>query len=392
MKCKLNFEGVINPNEFGGLLYSRDEKDAVDRVLLQEKIFRYATEFESETTKFEKNICKKFHTKYALGLNNGTSALKVALRALGIKENDRVLVSSYTFLSTATSVLFHHAIPVPMDFDFEYGINLTDLESELKKGAKAVIVVHLQGRCFNIQPVIKLAKKYHAFVIEDACQAFGASYKGKYAGTFADIGVYSFQQNKQLTSGEGGLLITNNKAFYQIARNYQDMGSVRDVYPSWENEQAIIGDNYRMNNIQAAILNAQLQKLDDIIDKQKSLYNQITLNIDEREIIKPLDEKGFTGQNILVLMKDSKHNKEIVDLADSLNAEVRKIWDKTYDNRMVFIREKLNANDLKKHQNLNAINIANNLLSISVPPILSKKDVKVLNRILKVMIDKNKSR
>ena len=272
MNNKLNFEGVINPNEFGGLLYNTKESNAVKKVLLHGKGFRYAILEKSECDIFEERINKLFKTKYSLCVNNGTSGLKVALKAIGIKKNDRVLVSSYTFISSATSVLNMGAIPIPMNFSMDTGIELTDLERELKKGAKAVIIVHLQGRTFDIEELVKLAHKYNAYVIEDACQAFGSKYKDKYAGTFGDVGVFSFQQNKQITSSEGGMLVTNNKTIKEISRNFHDMGSVRVEYPSWEEKGALIGDNYRMSNIQAAILNVQLDRLPAMIKKQKETW------------------------------------------------------------------------------------------------------------------------
>lgn len=126
-------EEVINPNEYGGLLFDDKEVKAVENVILHEKIFRYALKEKSKTDLFEEAICKKFGRRYALGINSGTSALKVALKAIEIKPNDRVLVSSYTFLASATSVLALGGIPVPLEFDLEYGVDLQDLENEIKK-------------------------------------------------------------------------------------------------------------------------------------------------------------------------------------------------------------------------------------------------------------------
>lgn len=381
-KCKLNFEDVINPNEYGSLLYDSEEKNAIDKILLKEKIFRYATDFESESTKFEKNICKYLNCKFALGVNNGTSGLIVALRSIDIQKDDRVLVSSYTFLSTATSVLSFGAIPVPMDFDFENGINLEDLEIELKKGAKAIILVHLQGRTFDIKPILILAKKYNAFVIEDACQAFGSKYNGKYAGTFGDIGIFSFHQNKQISSGEGGVVVTNSSKIYNLARNYHDMGSVRKIYPSWEEKDAVFGYNYRINNMQSAILNVQLKKLEKIIKIQKNNYDKIVKDINSNEIVVPNDMKGFTGQNILIYTEDLKKINNLEKIAELNNVEIRKIWNMPYDMRGVFYRNGLNSKKIKGKENKNSSNIAKYLIAISVPPILSNEDIKTIRKVI----------
>lgn len=382
MNNKLNFEGVINPNEFGGLLYNNLEVNAVKRILLNDKIFRYATGEKSECDIFEERINKMLGCKYSLGVNSGTSGLKVALTAIGIKKNDRVLVSSYTFISSATSVLNLGAVPIPMNFSFDTGIDLQDLENELKKGAKAIIVVHLQGRTFDLSEVIRLAKKYKAYVVEDSCQSFGSKFNGKYAGTFGDVGVFSFQQNKQITSGEGGMIVTNNKKIYEIARNYHDMGSVRDEYPSWEKKGALVGDNYRMTNIQAAILNVQLDKFSNMLSSQIKIYSFLTENLDSKYVILPNDIDGFTGQNILFYIKDLDLINKIFNKAQMMNIEVRRIWNMPYDQRKVFKDLKLNDSNLKGIKNYESNNISKYLISISIPPIINNKEKIIMKKFI----------
>lgn len=382
MNNKLNFEGVINPNEFGGLLYNNLEVNAVKRILLNNKIFRYATGEKSECDIFEERINKILGCKYSLGVNSGTSGLKVALTAIGIKKNDRVLVSSYTFISSATSVLNLGAVPIPMNFSFDTGIDLQDLENELKKGAKAIIVVHLQGRTFDLSEVIRLAKKYKAYVIEDSCQSFGSKFNGKYAGTFGDVGVFSFQQNKQITSGEGGMIVTNNKKIYEIARNYHDMGSVRDEYPSWEKKGALVGDNYRMTNIQAAILNVQLDKFSNMLSSQIKIYSFLTKNLDSKHVVLPNDIDGFTGQNIIFYIKDLDLINKIFNKAQMMNIEVRRIWNMPYDQRKVFKDLKLNDSNLKGIKNYESNNISKYLISISIPPIVNNKEKIIMKKFI----------
>lgn len=382
MNNKLNFEGVINPNEFGGLLYNNLEVNAVKQILLNNKIFRYATGEKSECDIFEERINKMLGCKYSLGVNSGTSGLKVALTAIGIKKNDRVLVSSYTFISSATSVLNLGAVPIPMNFSFDTGIDLRDLENELKKGAKAIIVVHLQGRTFDLSEVIRLAKKYKAYVIEDSCQSFGSKFNGKYAGTFGDVGVFSFQQNKQITSGEGGMIVTNNKKIYEIARNYHDMGSVRDEYPSWEKKGALVGDNYRMTNIQAAILNVQLDKFSNMLSSQIKIYSFLTKNLDSKHVVLPNDIDGFTGQNIIFYIKDLDLINKIFNKAQMMNIEVRRIWNMPYDQRKVFKDLKLNDSNLKGIKNYESNNISKYLISISIPPIVNNKEKIIMKKFI----------
>ena len=205
----------INPNEYGSLYFDNKEENAVLNVLKNEKIFRYASDKVSTTDKFEEMLKKKVNCKYALGVTNGTSGLITALIGCDVKAGDRVLVSSYTFLATALAVKCLEAIPVPLNIDLQNGFNLQDLQEELKKGCKAVIVVQLQGRCFDLSKVKCLLEKYNVKLIEDSCQAFGAKIKDEYAGTIGDVGVYSFQQFKQVSCGEGGAVVTNNKTIYK---------------------------------------------------------------------------------------------------------------------------------------------------------------------------------
>ena len=222
----------LNPNEYGSLMYDEKEEKAVIDVLKNDKIFRYGENKISKVDEFEKLLKNYVNSKYALGVINGTAGLITALIGAKVKVGDRILVSSYTFLATALAVKNIGAIPVPIDIDLTNGLNLEDLENELKKGASAVIVAQLQGRCFDLTNVKKIVHEHNAVLIEDSCQAFGAKINGQYSGTIGDIGVYSFQQFKQISCGEGGAIVTNNQEIYEIMRNYTDMGSERNLFPN----------------------------------------------------------------------------------------------------------------------------------------------------------------
>ena len=386
-------EEILNPNEYGGLLYDCQEVKAVENVILNNKIFRYALKEKSETDIFEERICERFGRKYALGVNSGTSAIKVALKAIGINHGDRVLVSSYTFLASATSVLALDGIPVPLEFDLNYGVNIQDLENELKKGCKAVILVHLQGKCFDIKPIIELKNKYHFILIEDACQAMGTRCKGVLAGTLSDIGIFSFQQNKPLTSGEGGVLLTDNEDYYKISRNYADMGSVRDYYPSWDKEGALIGDNYRMNNLQGAILNVQLSKFDKMMKIQRKNKKYILDNLDRKNMLSTIINdfsEDDTGINILFLNQNKNLVKECIEEALKEKIEMRYLWARPYYLQKVIANAKLTPNDFEKNDCCFAEKVAETLISISLPPVLNQKQLDVIINLLNHLIKEKK--
>lgn len=381
----------INPNEYGSLKYDQNTLAKVSAVLFRKKIFRYSNKKESYVDQFEEAVKKMLGVKYALGVNNGTSALKTALRVVEIRPGDRVLISAYTFIATAASVISFGGTPVPIDFDFITGMDLTDLQREVKKGCSAIIPVHLQGYTFDISPIMTLAKNKKIPVIEDACQAFGSRYKGVYAGCFADIGTFSFQQYKQISCGEGGLIVTNNEQYYKKAKIYSDHGMVRELM-SWDSDNAIIGDNYRINNLQAAILISQTSKLNKMVSIQKRNKKYVLNHIIPTKtscVVKSLDEQGETGMNILFLTKSKEIADAIISHAKIKKIEFRRLWDRPYYKYRVFERIKLTPYHLKKPICYKAEDIAQRLLALSLSPIL-KKDalMKIAQEIRKLQEEK----
>ena len=364
----------INPNEYGSLYFDNKEENAVLNVLKNEKIFRYASDKVSTTDKFEEMLKKKVNCKYALGVTNGTSGLITALIGCDVKAGDRVLVSSYTFLATALAVKCLEAIPVPLNIDLQNGFDLQDLEEELKKGCKAVIVVQLQGRCFDLSKVKCLLEKYNVKLIEDSCQAFGAKIKDEYAGTIGDVGVYSFQQFKQVSCGEGGAVVTNNKTIYQKMRNYTDMGAERNLFPNWNGNDVLFGQNYRINNIMAAILCEQLKKVDNIILKQQKSRNYILSKVKLNNLINSVDPNGDTGMNILLLLNSKEEFNNVKEIGDKQNIEVRRMWNGLYFENELFKRNKLTDVDLKNNSCSKSKELVDRLAVISIPPILNKED------------------
>ena len=364
----------INPNEYGSLYFDNKEENAVLNVLKNEKIFRYASDKVSTTDKFEEMLKKKVNCKYALGVTNGTSGLITALIGCDVKAGDRVLVSSYTFLATALAVKCLEAIPVPLNIDLQNGFDLQDLQEELKKGCKAVIVVQLQGRCFDLSKVKCLLEKYNVKLIEDSCQAFGAKIKDEYAGTIGDVGVYSFQQFKQVSCGEGGAVVTNNKTIYQKMRNYTDMGAERNLFPNWNGNDVLFGQNYRTNNIMAAILCEQLKKVDNIILKQQKSRNYILSKVKLNNLINSVDPNGDTGMNILLLLNSKEEFNNVKEIGDKQNIEVRRMWNGLYFENELFKRNKLTDVDLKNNSCSKSKELVDRLAVISIPPILKKED------------------
>lgn len=218
---------------------------------------------------FEKKFAHYCGTQYALTTSNGTVALHLALASLGIKKSDEVIIPDLTFIATANAVNYTGATVVPVDIEEStLCIDPKAIESAITEKTRAIIPVHLYGHPANMSEINKIAKKHHLLVIEDAAEAHGAEINGQKVGGFGDCAIFSFYGNKIITSGEGGMITTNNKALYE------KMKYLRDHAMSQEKRyfHTEIGFNYRMTNLQAALGLAQLERIDELIRKKIKIF------------------------------------------------------------------------------------------------------------------------
>ena len=248
--------------------FTQEEADAVSRVLLSNKV-NYWTG--SECREFEKEFAAFAGTQYAVALANGTLALDVALKAVGIGAGDDVIVTPRTFLASASAIVNAGANPVFADVDLNsQNITADTIQTALTPNTKAVIVVHLAGMPAEMDAIMELAEKHNLWVIEDCAQAHGARYKGKPVGSIGHIGAWSFCQDKIMTTGgEGGMVTTNNKELWEKMWSYKDHGKSYDaVYhrphpPGFRWLHESFGTNWRMMEMQAAIGRIQLRRMAD---------------------------------------------------------------------------------------------------------------------------------
>lgn len=228
---------------------------------------------------FEENFSSYIGVKYGIATSNGTVALHLALTALEIGHKDEVMVPALTFASVANAVLYTGATPVFVDSHPDYWcINPSKLEEKITKKTKAIIPVHLYGNPCNMDPIMKTAKDYNLYVIEDCAEAHGAEYKDRKVGTFGDIACFSFYGNKIITTGEGGMCLTNDEDLAQKIRVLRDHGM--DIKRRYWHE--VIGFNYRMTNLQAALGVAQLEKIDNFIERKRKtakIYGSFLKNV-----------------------------------------------------------------------------------------------------------------
>ncbi len=227
-----------------------------------------------KVAEFEEKFALYCGAKFAVAVNSGTAALHTALVASGITQGDEVITSPFTFIASANSILMAGAKPVFTDIDpVTFNIDPSKIEEKITKKTKAILPVDLYGQIYDVDKVKEIAGKYNLKVIEDAAQTVGAQYRGKKAGSFGDVGCFSFYATKNLFTGEGGMLVTNNKKIYELAKMFRHHGqSEKERYKYYG-----LGYNYRMTEITAALGLEQLKKIDLVnskrIENAKALSN-----------------------------------------------------------------------------------------------------------------------
>jgi len=256
-------------------LLGEEEKQQILDVLSRGVLFRY--EFDRErggvykTAEFEDAFAQRTGAKYALAVSSGTAALKVALAALGIGPGDEVITQGFTFVATWETILDSGATPVFVEIDDTLCMDPEDLKKKITPRTKAIIPVHMLGGMADISPIMTVAGEAGIPVIEDTAQACGGTLNGKALGTFGTFGTFSFDSVKTITTGEGGMVITDDEAFYFNASEYHDHGHDHDpTVGRGLEKRRFFGMNYRMMELQGAMGLAQLNKLDEILTRQRA--------------------------------------------------------------------------------------------------------------------------
>jgi len=258
----------------GNELIGKEEKKEIMDVLETGVFMRYGFDEERrgvfKVRQFEQEFARYLDVGYTLGVTSGSAALKVALAALDVGPGDEVIVPAFDFIATYEAVLEAGAIPIMADIDDSLNLDPGDIEAKITPATKCVIPVHMCGAAAEIDRIIEVAKKHNLLVLEDNAQACGGSYRGKKLGTFGEMGILSFDYYKTMTTGEGGMVLTNSKALYDRSDWYHDHGHDHNPNVGRGDEgRSILGFNFRMNEFQGAVGLAQLRKLDYMIAEQR---------------------------------------------------------------------------------------------------------------------------
>ncbi|WP_181348837.1 DegT/DnrJ/EryC1/StrS aminotransferase family protein [Thalassobacillus sp. CUG 92003] len=246
---------------------SKPDITSLEKQYVQDVLDSGQLSMGKKTEQFERAFIDRFHARFAVAMNSGTSALHVAVKSLGLTEGDEVITTPYSFIASGNCLVYEGVKPVFIDIDpLTLNLDPSLIERSITSKTKALLVVHIFGQPCNMDAIMAIAKQHHLVVIEDACEAIGAEWKGTPAGLIGDVGVYAFYPNKQITTGEGGVLVTNREDIYEIASALRNQG--RNASSAWL-EHDHIGYNYRMSELQAAVGVGQMERLDSILQRRE---------------------------------------------------------------------------------------------------------------------------
>ena len=279
---------------------------------------------------FEKKIAKFLNRRFGCAVSSGTAALEIAVRSLSLKKNDEVIMPSFTIISNAMAIVKSLAKPVLVDVNIDtWNIKIEDIEKKITKKTKCLMIPHIYGLSNDMDKILKIAKKYNLYVIEDAAEVIGLKYKNKPCGSFGDISILSFYANKHITTGEGGMLLTNNFKFYEKFKDYRNLcfGSKKNRFNHYD-----ISWNYRYTNIQATLGLSQLKRIKQIIKKKHKIGNYYYKYFKDIKNIILQPNKLSYCKNIywvfgIVLNKNNKNN---------INSVVKKLLSKNIGTRPFF--------------------------------------------------------
>ena len=321
---------------------------------------------------FERDFSEKFEKRHSLAVTSGTAALRVALAALSIGKGDEVITQSFTFVATVEAIIESGASPVCTEIDKTLNMDLNSLKNKINPKTKAVIVVHMLGIPSRMKEISEICKEKNIFLIEDTAWGCGGSIENKLLGTWGDIGTFSFDFAKTITTGEGGMLLFKEKKYYKKACAWHDHGHENNpLLPRWEDSRSSSGFNFRMNELQGAVGIAQLKKLNFIIEKQRRNrdfiwdkikdLNNIEKRLEPSNIYDTADALIFFVNNNNTAMKCRKEllkiNVSTKILPEAYTWHFAETWDHMQELKI-------------KHQNLNKSFPKSRLLlsrSVSIP-------------------------
>lgn len=383
--------------------YTKDDAEKVAKTILSGKLTHSSGK---ETKKLEKEFAHYCDTQYALATNSGTSALQLAVKAVGVGIGDEVILPAYTFIATAQAILAQGGVPVFADLDDTFCISVDSVKKLITKRTKAIMVVHIFGNVADVDGLKKVIGNRKIAIIEDCAQAIGANYKGKKAGNLGDVGCFSFNEKKALPTGQGGMLITSNKEFYRIAAATRNTGIDKTVS---SNEINTAGNTLFMTEMEAVLARSILRKIDKLNKARRMNFKYLHKNLKKYK-------NNLTTYSILrganpsfsriIFLVDFKRlgvtrdtfieavNREGIPLRMFYPIPLYKYHlfqerkDIFIDNSFAFMKNKINYRSVCLP---NAERLCEQQIGLEFSPYITKKDIgDVLIALDKVMTEKNK--
>jgi len=308
-------------NWLGVTMYDETELKEITDVILSKSPFRhYGLGDPCKTAEFERKTKEYIGTKFALALSSGSGALNCAVVALGIGPGDEVIIPAFGWFSDYFAVTNAGALPVFADIDETLSLDSDDFRKKITKNTKAVIVIDFQGCPAKMDEIMAIANEHDIKVIEDIAQAFGGEYNGKKLGSFGHIAAASFQINKMLCCGEGGMLLTDNEEYFARAVRYHDLGFMRPIFSEQIQDKNLLSDElafssnqYRMNELSGAVMLAQIGKIDNILTVCRKYHAEIREKFKNNPHFTFRWIEGDCGVSVFMLFHDAKKAKRFQD-------------------------------------------------------------------------------
>ena len=379
------FNKKLPPPFPGALMIDENEINQVLEVLKNKSLFRYyGPNLLNKVKKFEEKFSEFIGTSYTLAVSSGTASLFISLKAMGLGEGDKVLVPGYTWISTPLTVVECGAKPVICDIDDSLEIDPASIEEKLSNDdIKAIIPVHMRGAPCRMDKIMKLAHEYQVKVLEDVAQSCGGEFEGKKLGSFGHMGAFSFQLNKIITSGEGGAVTTSNGELYRNAVAFHDVAA---FYRDPKNIPPRPGLNFRMDEVRAAILLSQLEKINNIIGKMRKAKEVIKRFAEDSGLTlrKLNDPNGDTGAAIIFIFENVNKAKKFSHALSAEGVPCYRLYDveKPYDahiwiNWKPVIGDKIIVDDkVGKH----VTDILSRSVEITLNPLIELEDAELIGK------------
>ena len=333
-QTKIAFQLRTRPQtNLGANWIGKEEEELVLQVLRSKSLFRYYSVDPKNppmmAATLEKEFSQKVGAKFALAVTSGTAALETALGALEIGPGDEVILPAWGWISCWTAIVRMGARPVLAEINDTFNLAPGEITRLKTKNTKAVLIMHYQGVPSEMDKLVPEARTAGIKILEDVAQSCGATFKGQYLGTFGDIGTFSFQYNKYITCGEGGMVITNDASLYERSIRMHDIGQVRPFHNQFitPSEPMFAGDQYRMTELQAAVMLAQLRKFDRLKAHCRHMQARIIdgiQNLPNLTMRRNPDPAGDTALEMYIVMPTIEKADQLRAKLDALNVNCRK--------------------------------------------------------------------